>query len=290
MRRPCHELHRLQGLQRIARTDHFNRAESRCLGRAGLMRGGSQNGRRHAMALASEFADRIASLNGLEAVASLLDSAVRDLGFRYFALVQHDGHCRRKNRLFLQNYPSAWVESFEARALHRIDPVQCAAAGRLGGFGWRSLPQLIALSSVQRDMLGESRRAGLGEGFTVPLHGPAGMTVSCSFVTAPAQPLPVDALLAAECVAHSASAVAMRLVGPDAWRARLTPRQRECVALMAQGKTDWEIGRILGLSEESVTKYLNAARRRFGVARRTQLALAAIACGEIPLDEIVSWQ
>ena len=60
--------------------------------------------------------------------------------------------------------------------------------------------------------------------------------------------------------------------------------------LMAQGKTDWEIGTILGLSEETVTKYLKSARVRFGVARRTQLAIAAVCHGYIGLDEIVSWQ
>lgn len=59
---------------------------------------------------------------------------------------------------------------------------------------------------------------------------------------------------------------------------------------MAQGKFDWEIGATPDLSEETVTKYLNAARARFGVARRAQLALAALSAGEIAYDEIITWQ
>lgn len=54
--------------------------------------------------------------------------------------------------------------------------------------------------------------------------------------------------------------------------------------------TDWEIGAILRLSEETVTAYLKAARRRLGVARRTQLAIAAVSYGLIAFDEIVTWQ
>jgi len=55
---------------------------------------------------------------------------------------------------------------------------------------------------------------------------------------------------------------------------------------MAQGKTDWEIGTILGLSEETVTKYLNAARSRYGVVRRTQLAIAALCDGTLGIEEV----
>lgn len=243
------------------------------------------------MEVAAEFADRIDTVDQLDTLATLLEAATRDLGFRYVALVDHGGPARASPaRLFLQNYPVAWVETFQAKALHRLDPVHRLASVRLDGFGWNCLPRLLDLSPVQQSMLGDSRRAGLGDGFTVPLHAPAGRTASCSFVTGTERPLPRNSLFAAEFLARSAFAVAMRLLGPELAAARLTPRQRECVTLMAQGKSDWEIGRILELSEESVTKYLNAARSRFGVARRTQLALAAVASGEIGFDEIVTWQ
>ena len=77
----------------------------------------------------------------------------------------------------------------------------------------------------------------------------------------------------------------MTSVGPH-----LTPREAECVALLAQGKTDWEISVILGLHEDTVTKYLKAARNRFGVTRRTQLAIAAVTHGQLSLDELATWQ
>ena len=245
------------------------------------------------MAVVGEFADRANGVADIDTLSSLVEAAARDLGFRYFALVQHVDLAHPPPRfLFVQNYPSAWVETFRAGGLHRLDPAQRLAAQRVGSFTWADLPLLTRLTSAQGRMLDEARRAGLGAGFTVPLHAPGERIASCSFVAADGREIPERTLLAAELIAHIAFRTAFGLLRPSGMRNRpqLTPRQQECVALMAQGKSDWEIGAIMGLSEETVTKYLNAARLRFGVARRTQLALAAVSHGQLSLDELISWQ
>lgn len=67
---------------------------------------------------------------------------------------------------------------------------------------------------------------------------------------------------------------------------RLTTRQRECTLLVAQGKTDWEIGKILGISRDTVHEYIEAARKKYDVRTRPQLVLAAYRNGELPaVDE-----
>jgi DNA-binding CsgD family transcriptional regulator len=71
---------------------------------------------------------------------------------------------------------------------------------------------------------------------------------------------------------------------PVAHRIVVAVRERDCVTLLGAGLTDGEIGRRLALSEETVTKYLNAARRRNGFARRSQLIVAALRDGEIAAD------
>lgn len=67
----------------------------------------------------------------------------------------------------------------------------------------------------------------------------------------------------------------------------LSPRQIECVALVAQGKSDWEIGQILGLSRDTVHEYVEAARQRYGVRRRTQLVLWAVRDGHLNIDALL---
>lgn len=245
-----------------------------------------------AMALVAGFAEPVRAAATVGELGALLADAASGLGFPYHALVQHADLCRPPPRfLFLQNYPVAWVETFARSGLHREDPAQRLAARRPGGFAWADLPRLMRLSAQQDQLLDRARKAGLGDGYTVPLHAPGARGASCSFATAPGTPLVPDVLLAAELLAHLAFAAVHGLLrGAQHEVPCLSRREEECVVLMAQGKTDWEIGVILGLAEETVTKYLKTARARFGVSRRTQLAIAAVCHGTLGLDEIISWQ
>jgi LuxR family quorum sensing-dependent transcriptional regulator len=63
----------------------------------------------------------------------------------------------------------------------------------------------------------------------------------------------------------------------------LTPRQREALAFMAQGKTDWEIGQILGISEKTANHHLEAVKRKLSVATRAQAVAVAVHSGWVTL-------
>lgn len=61
----------------------------------------------------------------------------------------------------------------------------------------------------------------------------------------------------------------------------LSTREHECLAWSATGKTSFEIGKILGLSEHTVNHYLNSATRKTGSVNRTQAVAVAIRNGWI---------
>lgn len=52
---------------------------------------------------------------------------------------------------------------------------------------------------------------------------------------------------------------------------RLTPRERDCTAYVAAGKSDWEISVILGLGETTVRFHVDNARRKLGATNRAHL-------------------
>jgi DNA-binding NarL/FixJ family response regulator len=54
----------------------------------------------------------------------------------------------------------------------------------------------------------------------------------------------------------------------------LTPRQREVLALLGQGKTNKEIGGTLGLSEATVKQHVSAILKTLHVANRMQAVIA----------------
>jgi DNA-binding CsgD family transcriptional regulator len=61
----------------------------------------------------------------------------------------------------------------------------------------------------------------------------------------------------------------------------LPPRELECLNWCSQGKTNWEIGRILGISDRTVEHHIASAVRRLGCTGRVQAVALALRTGLI---------
>jgi DNA-binding CsgD family transcriptional regulator len=57
---------------------------------------------------------------------------------------------------------------------------------------------------------------------------------------------------------------------------QLSKREHECVSWTSQGKTSYEIGMILGLSENTINNYLVAASRKLGAVNRAHMVGKAL--------------
>ncbi|GFH34326.1 helix-turn-helix domain-containing protein [Streptomyces pacificus] len=68
--------------------------------------------------------------------------------------------------------------------------------------------------------------------------------------------------------------------------AALTARQRQVLALAANGNTNAAIANWLGVTPHSVAEILTAAYRRLGAADRAQAVAIALAVGELGIHEI----
>lgn len=60
---------------------------------------------------------------------------------------------------------------------------------------------------------------------------------------------------------------------------RLTSRERDALTWVAEGKSDWEIGVILGLSETTVRFHVDNARRKLGAVNRIHAVAKLLAAG-----------
>jgi len=68
---------------------------------------------------------------------------------------------------------------------------------------------------------------------------------------------------------------------------QLTMRQRDCVVLAAQGKSDTQAAKLLGVSSDTVHQHLEAAKHRYGVATRAELIVRVLFDGQIPFEAIL---
>jgi DNA-binding CsgD family transcriptional regulator len=64
-------------------------------------------------------------------------------------------------------------------------------------------------------------------------------------------------------------------------RIRLSERELQCLSWSAAGKTAWETGKILDLSEWTVVYHLQKAKRKFGLTRKQEVIAHAMSLGLI---------
>lgn len=229
--------------------------------------------------LSDRFADEAAKCASLPELRSLVADATFELGFSFFALLEHgDDQPAQARRVRIDNYPAEWTEEWEAIGAQADDPVHLASRRCNSGFGWCELEELVHLSGRQKRILARARKFGVGAGFTVPANVRGEPSASCSFAVARRDELPLARLQCTELVgAHALRAV--RRLRPLARRGpcpRLSRRELQCLRLVALGKTDWEIGKILGISVETVHQYVKHARAQYDVVSRTQLVVLGL--------------
>lgn len=233
----------------------------------------------------AEFCDRARSV---EEIAERFMHEVRALGFCYAACASHVDPLRPPSgAVMMVNYPSIWLERFSAHGYAARDPVFLAARRRALPFQWSDWRFRAALDDDQIDILNEAAEAGLGDGFTVPIHAPDALPASCSLAIGPdgVDPLSVrDAHWYAVYAHESARRLLVKTAPPH--RRKLGRRERQCLELIARGKTDFEISVILGVSEHTVHNTVRRTMLKYGVATRVQAFVRALRDQEIRIEEV----
>lgn len=239
-----------------------------------------------------EFVRMVTSAKDADGLGDALSEVSGLMGFAYFALTHHVDIVREpQSAIRVTNYPTRWAEYYDANALGVSDPVHRASHVTSVGFAWADLADLIPLTPNDRRMLDLGREQGIGDGFTIPANVPGEACGSCSFANPAGRAIDPETLPLAQLVGAFAFEGARRM-----WSVRkleqksvpvLTDRQRDCVIWVARGKSDWEIAQILGVSPETVTMHLKQARERYGVQKRTLLAIHALFDGSFSFTDVL---
>jgi LuxR family transcriptional regulator, quorum-sensing system regulator CciR len=230
-------------------------------------------------------------------IGLILKDATRSFHFDHFAMAQRvTGPAVMMNLplgpVRLTDFPDAWVEQLVSQGRIADDPVLLASERSVAPFAWSNLETLLPMNDRHRAYMAQARAAGLAEGYTVPIHVPGQASGLVSFVMGGGRELPAEALPAAQYLACFAFEAARRLklAANDSGTGggiRLTQRQLDCVVLAARGKSNWVTGKLLGLTEGTVHKYLEAAKRRYGVSSRTELVVRALYDGHLSFADVM---
>lgn len=240
---------------------------------------------------AHEFVRQTTEATNADDLFAALQDISGQMGFAYFAL-SHHGNVVSGGRgaVRLHNYPIKWADYYDGNGLGVSDPVHRASHVTSVGFVWSNMAAMIPLTRGDRQLLALGAEQGIGDGFTVPANVPGESLGSCSFANAAGVALDESMLPLAQIVGMFAFECARRLCAVrrvDMSPPRLTDRQRDCLLWAGRGKTDWEISRILDISQETVDRHLKNARERYGVSKRTSVVIRALFDGTLSFSDVL---
>ena len=239
-------------------------------------------------------ANRVSDIPSLR---SLLEDTVTSLGFDYFALLHHvDLKRTASDFVRLVHYPQSWKEMSAKQDYYSDDPILAVSQKSVTPFLWTDVPRLIALSPRQEEILHGAQLAGIGNGVTVPINIPGEFSGSCSFSMRTGREIPIPALPTAQylgCFAFQAARRVVTMRAParpdsDDPQLRLSPRQLDCVILAGRGKSDRDVGQLLGISGQTVHQHIEEAKRRYNVATRQQLIVRALFDAQITFADLIN--
>ena len=250
---------------------------------------------------AQRFIDASREVTCARDLFNLLESVSREMGFDHFALIHHVDLTPMNNRLShmdrgelvaLTNYPDDWIETCVKRDIVSNDPVLLASERTSAGFCWEDTGKFIRITSEHRLITEDTRRAGLVAGYTVPANVPGEANGSCNFAIKLGNAIRPTNLPMAQVVGAFAFQAARTLVArateqPHVQDHSLSERQLECLILVAKGKSDWEIAKILGISPNTVRRHLEGARTNYDVVKTIQAVMRAIHHGRIALSDVL---
>lgn len=185
------------------------------------------------------------------------------------------------------SYNLDWKRQYATEPSCRHDPARAQAILRAGSVGWRRVFAAVR-DPDQRDFVARARAQGFKDGVTTPIHGPQGCVAIMMFGAAHTLDLNGED---EEALSHVAMALHQRVrrlaaaaivgVPPPA---KLTAREIECLHWVLEGKTNWEIGVVTGVTARTVQFHLGNAARKLGVVNRVQAAVSALVRGDLTIS------
>lgn len=212
------------------------------------------------------------------ALRSAADRAVKRLGFRWFAYLAS----AEPEAIIISSYPKAWIQHYRARQFERIDPVVRPVKPHRRSFFW-SGDIGNWRTPAERLLFNEARGFHIRCGVTVPIRGGGGRFAAFTFAADEhseefrrysTEAIDILQLMGLYYHAHVYAKLDLRLGRVD--DAPLTPRERQCLAWAARGKTMADTGQILGITKRTVEFHLDNARNKLNAVTVPQAVAESI--------------
>jgi LuxR family transcriptional regulator, activator of conjugal transfer of Ti plasmids len=195
--------------------------------------------------------------------------------------------------LVLTNFPPQWVSHYMSEDFGKVDPVPGYLVTENRICHWDRLIASTTLTKEQQRFKDDAMSAHISSGITLRIGSRHGEFATLICVPARNASLCQDQLAELEpileLVGNYFHAKALNILVRERLSAQsqmqvasLTPREREVLYWASLGKTGWETGTILGISQKSVELHTDNAKTKLAATNKTHAVAKAIMCGIIP--------
>jgi LuxR family transcriptional regulator, quorum-sensing system regulator BjaR1 len=233
-----------------------------------------------------DFIDRINAIEKTDTIWQTFQKFTGKFGYTFGGVADVGRSNDNQGSRFLEvTWPREWHMRYREKKYIETDPAVLYLKQSREPFTWDEAMNSGLYGDPQQLVMNEVAQFGMAHGFVVPIVGlPTGVAV----VTVAGTEVTGDRRDHAEI--HLAALYAhARIRSLDNERRQrgnvipLSSRERECLEWVAVGKSDWEIGEILNISEKTVNAHIERAKRKFEVPSRVQAVVVAMRMGAIQI-------
>ncbi|MBB4276667.1 LuxR family transcriptional regulator [Rhizobium mongolense] len=191
----------------------------------------------------------------------------------------------RRDPKVMLNYPDEWLKRYSEMGYDRIDPIINKSRKRARAFRWSEVYNDASTTEIERRVFDEAATFGLRSGLSVPMHGPDSTFAIMSFAQPWEREFDNRTITYLQLAAAHFHLKVAKFANSSciASAPNLSLREKECILWVARGKSSWNIGIILGISENTVNFHVKNAMRKLDVTSRTVAAIKAVDFGIIEL-------
>lgn len=200
----------------------------------------------------------------------------RGKGFPYLLYAMSRQTIQGTEEVLFSTYPAEWMPRYIEKNYRTCDPVLIHSMQSNRHVLWS--PQLFEGNIKSRVMYNEAREIGIKDGVVVPVHSADGsmacVNFACPHLTGELNSVHVGELYIIANFLHDA--ILKLCTRKDQIGIHLTSREKEALRWTIDGKTSWEISKILKISERTALYHLTNAMEKLKATNRVHAVAKAI--------------
>lgn len=219
---------------------------------------------------ATDFLDRLDDMTSEAEINRALRDVLKQWNVEHFCFVRYPQDDQTLDQLTLTRHmPTAWLDRYRRQNYLRVDPGLKFAAQTFIPFRYLDAPDP---RGEARELVSDLVSYGLANALMVPVNGIPCIKGTVWLQGQDLEPHP-------RAILHAVVAYAFHRLGTQFYKMPprvLSAREKETLVWAAAGKSAWETGEILRITQRTVEEHLASAIRKLRAANRAHAIAIAL--------------